>query len=370
MKYLFFDIECSDGFHMCSFGYVLTDRNLNVMEKEDILMNPEAIFHTGAWGKNREKDPGIELGYPKQVFKSSPKFPRHYERIKALITDPDTEVIGFSHNNDAMFLAKACKRYSLDIISYKFYDVQEMYGEIYGKTNQVALNTIAEELGVDMSSMVLHRSDDDALASMLVAKALTEKLGISIEELIERTPRCKGEVTPDGRCVYYEKEARKLLRRLNGSRRSEKMNETNLREFWRYLRSLKPDESLEQNMKGKRVTLDSHYEFNNYKQAALIAGEVVKRGGTYVRMGSAANVYVVGSDKRCTRYPYIRRASEAGKDVETVTLGEFMKRLGIDEERLSSADYPVISGEASGTIKIPKRRRRRRKKTAARSAAV
>ena len=62
MRYLFFDIECSEGKSMCSFGYVLTDEKFRILEKDDILMNPEAIFHTGAWGKkNREAYPGIEM---------------------------------------------------------------------------------------------------------------------------------------------------------------------------------------------------------------------------------------------------------------------------------------------------------------------
>lgn len=43
MRYLFFDIECSEGKSMCSFGYVLTDEKFRILEKDDILMNPEAI---------------------------------------------------------------------------------------------------------------------------------------------------------------------------------------------------------------------------------------------------------------------------------------------------------------------------------------
>ena len=85
MRYLFFDIECSEGKSMCSFGYVLTDEKFRILEKDDILMNPEAIFHTGAWGKkNREAYPGIEMAYPKEVFLKSPTFPALYEKSKRL----------------------------------------------------------------------------------------------------------------------------------------------------------------------------------------------------------------------------------------------------------------------------------------------
>ena len=39
MRYLFFDIECADGYNICAFGYVITDYNFNVLLKEDILRN-------------------------------------------------------------------------------------------------------------------------------------------------------------------------------------------------------------------------------------------------------------------------------------------------------------------------------------------
>lgn len=44
MKYLFFDIECSNCFNkigkICEFGYVLCDENLSILKKGDIPMSP------------------------------------------------------------------------------------------------------------------------------------------------------------------------------------------------------------------------------------------------------------------------------------------------------------------------------------------
>ena len=44
MNFLFFDCECSKcsktTSKLCSFGYVLTDSNLNIIKKEDLLINP------------------------------------------------------------------------------------------------------------------------------------------------------------------------------------------------------------------------------------------------------------------------------------------------------------------------------------------
>lgn len=344
MKYIYYDIECSDGFHMCSFGYVVADENFNVLEKEDILMNPEAVFHTGAWGKNREKDPGIELGYPKEAFRKSPKFPKHYQRIRALLSDEDVKIIGFSHNNDALFLSKACKRYSLPPIPYRFYDVQDMYGELFDKKNQVALNTIAEELNVDLTGLVMHRSDEDSLVTMLVAKALSEREGVGIEELIKKCPLSHGEVNSQGRCIYYVREQRRREKWKNAHRRSEHMNDTNLKEFRRYLSSLSADPDLKQLFAGRNVTLDSGYEYANYRGTCLIAAEIAHRGGKYVRMGSEADMYIKASEKKCYRLPYVKRTEERGKHVDYLTLQDFMRLTGISEEDLSNAPFPIFEG--------------------------
>ena len=44
-KYLFFDIESIDrkSRFTCTFGYVLVDKDFNVIESDDILINPNAI---------------------------------------------------------------------------------------------------------------------------------------------------------------------------------------------------------------------------------------------------------------------------------------------------------------------------------------
>ena len=45
MKYLFFDVECASvhrGSKMCSFGYVLTDENLKIIDSKDIMINPNS----------------------------------------------------------------------------------------------------------------------------------------------------------------------------------------------------------------------------------------------------------------------------------------------------------------------------------------
>lgn len=47
MNYLLFDIECvydKQEQYMLSFGYVKTDKDFNVIKREDILINPNLTF--------------------------------------------------------------------------------------------------------------------------------------------------------------------------------------------------------------------------------------------------------------------------------------------------------------------------------------
>ena len=85
MRYLFFDIECSDGLHICSFGYIVINDNFEILEKEDIVINPQWKFKLGRDGF----DPRIHLAYDTQTFAKQKPFPYHYEKIKKLLTLPN-----------------------------------------------------------------------------------------------------------------------------------------------------------------------------------------------------------------------------------------------------------------------------------------
>ena len=74
MNYLFFDIECCDGNHICSFGYVITNESFEILEKEDIIINPQWRFKLGRAGF----DPRIHLAYSEDVFKRQKPFPYFY----------------------------------------------------------------------------------------------------------------------------------------------------------------------------------------------------------------------------------------------------------------------------------------------------
>lgn len=177
MKYLFFDIECSNCYtgkgKIYSFGYVLTDEKFNLIgEPEDILMNPASNF-----------DPYVRkniLAYDKKIFKTFPKFDGLYERIKGLMTDDDTICFGYGILNDLHFLADDCKRYGLEKIEAKIFDVQKLI--------EIADDRKAKKLDIEYTERTgndprgTHRSDEDAMRTCEIAKCVCLAHGKKLHE--------------------------------------------------------------------------------------------------------------------------------------------------------------------------------------------
>lgn len=82
--FLFFDCECANCFDgigkICSLGYVLADDELNVIESEDIVMNPETDFDWYLFSPKNK----CRLAYSKDYFRSKPNFDFFYKRIKII----------------------------------------------------------------------------------------------------------------------------------------------------------------------------------------------------------------------------------------------------------------------------------------------
>ena len=90
MNYLYFDIECCDGNHICSFGYVIVNEEFKILDKKDILINPEHAFKLGRAGF----DPRIHLAYTEAEFINGSNFGEEYEEIKQILTRPNQIVLG------------------------------------------------------------------------------------------------------------------------------------------------------------------------------------------------------------------------------------------------------------------------------------
>ena len=166
MKYVFFDIECACVYKsvakICAFGYVVTDEAFNVLEREDILLNPKGKFHL----TDRKGGEGLVLPYVYEDFKKYPLFPAAYERIRALLEDKEHIVLGHATLNYVNYLNLETRRYKLPSLKFRFYDTQFFYMNVRREfSRQLGLGAMAEELGVEFTP---HRAVDDAYATMRV----------------------------------------------------------------------------------------------------------------------------------------------------------------------------------------------------------
>ncbi len=182
MKYVFFDIECACVFKnvakICAFGYVETNENFEVLAREDILLNPKGKFHL----TDRKGREGLVLPYEYEDFKKYPLFPVEYNRIKALLEDPDALVLGHATMNDVNYLNLETKRFRLPSFRFDFYDTQFFWMNVTGKySQQVGLGVMAEALNVEFTP---HRAVDDAYATMRVCEALCRREGKNVQGLI------------------------------------------------------------------------------------------------------------------------------------------------------------------------------------------
>ena len=173
MKYVFFDIECACVYKsvakICAFGYVLTDENFNVLEREDILLNPKGKFHL----TDRKGREGLVLPYVYEDFKKYPLFPAAYDRIKALLENKEHIVLGHATLNDVNYLNLETRRYKLPSLKFRYYDTQFFYMNVKKDfSRQLGLGAMAEELGVEFTP---HRAVDDAYATMRVCEALIRR---------------------------------------------------------------------------------------------------------------------------------------------------------------------------------------------------
>lgn len=184
MKYLFFDIECSvvskNVAKICAFGYCLTDEKFNILEKEDILINPQGGFHL----TDRKGTQGLVLPYEYANFKKYPTFQEKADKIYSLLQDRDTLVSGHATMNDVKYLNFESKRFNLPPFDFVFADTQFVYMHRIGEfSRQFGLGSIAQELGVEFTA---HRAVDDAYATMKVAEAMCKEEGLTFLELLEK----------------------------------------------------------------------------------------------------------------------------------------------------------------------------------------
>ena len=335
MNYLFFDIECSDGRHMCSFGYVLCDCRFNVLKQEDILINPEAPFRLARYGG----EPQIQLGYPKERFYASPNFVARYDKIKKILEAKNQLVIGHSILNDVNFLQRACERYDKPHFEYSFFDEQQIYKTINeGKAVSTALEKIAETYGVEPES--LHRSDDDSRTTMEIVRHMCDDFDMSPEQLANAYPLSKGKVE-NGivkrfvldpykwfcSAVFDIADSKKSADKQSG----EKGKGVSAEREQSSLQTGKKDKRFE----GKKFCFATKLERTIPLKMYTVAKKISALGGEYTDNPAECDVFVKHKTSKCYRYVY----ATSHKGIRIVPFETLLDELGLTYEELEPYEF-------------------------------
>lgn len=361
MRYLFFDIECCNGKHICEFGYVITDDKFNILEKKDIIINPENKFNLT--GRPNARD--LYLYYPESTYFKSYKFPHFYDDIKEIIEHPDQLIVGHAISNDAGFLRIACRRYKLEPINFKFADSQRMFSEFTNIRKSISLETACENLNVEKPKY-LHKSDDDSELTMNLVKGMCEQLDCTLEELIELCDSCSGksennEIKYDDYEIRQQKRYKSAKSGINNNIRGR-----NYRMFLQYLDGAKPQgDIIESPINGKTLCVSLNYEIGHFKEMLSLVHLLTNHNAIYKMRASDNDIFVTydvkdeeGNSRFCTRLKHVNEAIEEGKNIQIISFEELLNILNVKEEDLSSMPFP----DENSFYKKPKSTQRQKKK--------
>ncbi len=317
MKYLFFDIECSvvskTAAKICAFGYCLTDEQFHILEKEDILINPQGGFHL----TDRKGAQGLVLPYEYASFKKYPTFLEKADKIYALLQDKDTLVAGHATMNDVKYLNFESKRFSLPSFAFEFTDTQFIYMNKIGDfSRQFGLGVIAQELGVQF---VAHRAVDDAYATMKIAEAMCKEENCTFPQLLEKYKITKGRIE-NYEIEQTTSEAFSAYKRELERRKEER--ERLKAAFHIFVDKEKRRRAKDGKLKGKRICFSHPLELENSLAKELLSAAFAQ-GAFFSYRAEECDVYVCFENENG---PRLKSAQSVGARVFTPTaFAEFLR---------------------------------------------
>jgi DNA polymerase III epsilon subunit-like protein len=316
MEYVFFDIECAcvykDTAKICAFGYCLTDEQFNIIEKEDLLINPKGKFHL----TDRRGKAGLVLPYDYQDFKNYPDFPQVFPRIRKILEGKDKLVFGHATNNDIKYLNLETKRFSLPPFSFAFYDTQLLYMSMIGSfEKQLGLESVAQALNVNVdvspatpalvtaqaaqaaqatqaaqaADFAPHRAVDDAYVTMRIAQEMCKKEGVSLSELLQKYDVRPGK-TSKGNTLNGTSDSFKAFDDERRSAREER--EKKHFEFSQILESFNHRKQVKNGVWSGKVFSFSHEIENQAEKAKQYLSVIYSRGGRYSGRALNCDVFV------------------------------------------------------------------------------
>ena len=349
MKYLFFDLEYATSkggnIKICEFGYVVTDENFRILDRDNLIINPNIMHEEWDWRVVRKI-----LTRNVREYDDSPTFDEYYDDIVKLIKDADY-VFGHSLNGDAKALNCDCQRYGLPSINFKFYDIKEFYKQYNATKKDTSVTNILNDLEIEGEAGE-HDAEVDAINTMYEFKAMLQRLEMSAQELIDICPgvedyneNYKVQSLEISQMIKDEK----MNNILNGNTDNlMSKNSDESRIFVQFLDNVQPSTNDKKTLKDLKFSISINYEETHYRQLLNIVQILCNKGATYIRKASLCNYFVTypmldenGIEKHCSKTKYAKEAIENGTDIKIISFSEFLNMLEITKEELD--EMPMVS---------------------------
>lgn len=311
MKILFFDLEFAsskNGCKICEFGYVITNENLEIIEKNNLIINPNLANNEWDWRVLRKI-----LTRSKQEYEERLTFKYYYPKIKEIIYGCDY-ILGHSLFNDVKALNDDCLRNGKESLNFDFYDVKLFYQEYANTKREISVNNILKELNIEGQAGE-HDAEVDAYNTMLEFKEIINKLGVSFTEMLELCPSAKDRT-----------ENFKILSLQEKNNNIEKNNKKT-KNFLKLLKNLAQNYPERENWQAICFS-DTIFEEDIESQLKLIKA-VFDSGYNYTQKVSLCSYFVVGEkegkrDKSCNY-----NIEKNHIQIHKITLSELFKMLNV-----------------------------------------
>lgn len=349
MKYLFFDLEYATSkggnIKICEFGYIMTDENFNISNRDNFIINPNIIKED--WDYKVVKN---ILTRKISEYEECPTFDEYYDDIVNLIESADY-IFGHTLNGDANALNCECLRYELPSIDFKFYDIKEFYKEYRSITEDVSVTNILKDLKVE-GEFGIHDAEVDSVNTMYEFKAMLEKLEMSVEEIIQLCPSAVDynknysveSLEISG--LIYDENMQKLL---NGTYdNSMAIHDDKYRILSQFINNVIPNKKALKTLKNLKVAISFNYEQNHYRQILNIVQILCNKGAKYVKKITTCNIFVRydlydedGNLNECFKLQLVNEATKKGHKIKVISFNDFLKMIDLTEEELDN--LPMVS---------------------------
>ena len=351
MRYLAFDIECCDGKHICEFGYVIADDKFKILEKDIILINPESRFDLA----ERSGSKGLNLFFTKNQYYGSLPFTTYYNTIKALLEYPDQIVMGHALKSDAEFLRAACERYRLPHINFSFFDSQKAYSTYANINYSISLEDAANAMSIEKPEH-LHKSDEDALLSLRLIRAMCQNSGIDFSLFADLYPGAFGR-SKDGEICYKGDSLPEMLEALEKTPEllSRAQRRRCIKEFCLYLASV--GATVKSRLSGKKYCFGQAFEENCTKKALFLMYLMRQHGSDYNPKVTDNDLFVATDDEMSNsqagkgRIAAAYRKKSHGGRIKIMSFAELYTLLNVTEDMLKQMMLPSLEENWKQNIK-------------------